>query len=132
MTKNVRFHLPSVYKELVDWPAIEKWNRKFLLEHVGNNVVIGYDYLGEGPNKPFAGRTIFKNQKGIPMPINSFMDRLLKKFFNSKLSNPLDKTNLFIHEPIPEKLYEDFWEPDAINVAFELERTTWSIMGRNT
>ena len=48
------------------------------------------------------------------------------------MKNPLDATNLFYQEPLPDNLMTEISEPDAINVAFDLKRTTWSMMSRGT
>lgn len=54
------------------------------------------------------------------------------KFTDPLLKDPLEAVNLFMHEPVPAALTTDMWEPDAINIAFDLLRITWSLMSTNS
>ena len=131
MSTNIRLHLPSIYRNLVtDWPALNHWNElSYLRDTVGYQLVLAYNYLAE--HRDFAGTAILNNQVAHPMTINSFLDLYLYKFYDTMLRSVLDATNLFFEEPVPEKLKNDFSEPDAINVALDLESVTWSLMSRS-
>jgi hypothetical protein len=62
------------------------------------------------------------------MTIGSFLQMHKSKFTDPLLKDPFEAVNLFMHEPVPAEILSDVQEPDAINVAFDLERVTWSLM----
>ena len=127
MTNNVRMHVPAVYKQLVDdWPALELWQRPtYLTKEVGDTIITAYNYLADEPYKAFAGEGVYSQQAPLKTTYARFMEAYIGKFFDKKLRNPLDTTNLFM------ELKRDLHEPDAVNIAFDYERTTWSLMSRN-
>ena len=96
MSNQIRLHHPVAYRQLVDWPALERWpDPNYFNEKAGDHVILAHNYLAVDPFKNFIGPEIMSNQVGRYMTVHEFMDYYHAKFNDEGLKNVLDATNLW-------------------------------------
>lgn len=134
MRVNVRYHLPSVYRDLVsDWKAVNDWaDERYLLDKIGNQHVEAINYLSQHPFRNYAGREIFTNQKGRFVPFASFWQKYEEKYGDENLENKNDAINMLVGEKVFDAIAGDIKEPNTVNKVLDHEFTTWNMLSQST
>lgn len=64
------------------------------------------------------------------MSFGKFLDQHSSKFDDKTLNDPKSVTNMLHFQDIVEEMNEDFYEPNAVNIALEHKDTTFNVMSQ--